>query len=574
MKEVGEYLYGEFHLQDDQVWTRVPAVEFNYSDGQQTEKYLEQVLNRASDLSSDSVELEQWIRDWPSEYHLSRKRAQLLKGFDFDRKLRVLEVGCGCGAITRFLGETFDEVIAVEGSRTRAHLARLRTRGLDNVTVVCSPFQDLRIKKPFDIIFCIGVFEYAGSFVQSADPYEAMLDSLASALTETGTLLIAIENQFGLKYFASCREDHTRVRFDGLEGYPRFPGKVRTFGYTELANRLAVRFPEHRFYFPYPDYKMPDCILSEELLGDVQVSELVGNLRSRDYTDGYRPMFDERLVSPELARNKMLPLLANSFLVVAGRKADAFPGFGQLAIMHSGSRVPKFQTITRIHRDAGSLWVTKKPVHATGRAEHSGPVSLVAARAEWKRGATLSGLLVRRVLDRARSPEELFSPCRVWYQTLVAQASIERRRPMLEGRFLDCHWQNSFVSGSSCEFIDQEWVWHERIPLNVLVLRAIYLFLVDQDGRRTPVPGLDHVPGWWRMRRVARMLGVGTTLEDFLDFLALETLLTSKVYGVHRRKALVDMMPFLLRSPASKRALRAVRAAVASVAGSALRLFR
>jgi len=34
------------------------------------------------------------------------------------------------------------------------------------------------------------------------------------------------------------------------------------------------------------------------------------------------------------------------------------------------------------------------------------------------------------------------------------------------------------------------------------------------------------------------------------------------------------MMPFLLRSPASKRALRAVRAAVASVAGSALRLFR
>ena len=76
--------------------------------------------------------------------------AKMFSGFD-----RVLEVGCGCGAITRFLGENFDDVVSVEGSLNRARLARLRTRDLPGVTILCAPFQEIRFSRKFDVVFCI-----------------------------------------------------------------------------------------------------------------------------------------------------------------------------------------------------------------------------------------------------------------------------------------------------------------------------------------------------------------------------------------------------------------------------------
>ena len=143
------------------VWLLRGHDKFAYSDGVASERYLKKVLLRSKDLSTRSSELESYITDWSSEYHLTSKRAQLLSGFKFDRTLKVLEVGCGCGAITRYLGETFDSVVSVEGSIARARLARLRTRDLTSVSIVCAPFQEICFSQKFDIIFVIGVFEYS-----------------------------------------------------------------------------------------------------------------------------------------------------------------------------------------------------------------------------------------------------------------------------------------------------------------------------------------------------------------------------------------------------------------------------
>ena len=107
-------------LDSDSVWRLPGQKKFSYSDGVSQEEVLRGVLRKAADLGSDSRELERHITDWVTEYHLSRKRSQLLRGFAFRRSDRVLEVGCGCGAITRYLGETFDDVVAIEGSHARA----------------------------------------------------------------------------------------------------------------------------------------------------------------------------------------------------------------------------------------------------------------------------------------------------------------------------------------------------------------------------------------------------------------------------------------------------------------------
>ena len=144
---INDLVSNKLELDENSVWVLDKTKIFGYSDGVESEQYLLKVLTESSDVSSNSYELETHIKDWNSEYHLSRKRSQLLRGFNFDRSKKVLEVGCGCGAITRFLGETFNNVTAIEGGIARAGIARMRTKELHNVSIVCAPFQEIKFKE-------------------------------------------------------------------------------------------------------------------------------------------------------------------------------------------------------------------------------------------------------------------------------------------------------------------------------------------------------------------------------------------------------------------------------------------
>jgi SAM-dependent methyltransferase len=279
------------------------------------------------------LELERQSRDWPSEYHLTRRGAWLLRGFRFNPSASVLEDGCGCGAITRLLGESFARVVAVEGSHSRARLARLRARDMAHVAVVCSPFEKIEFRTQFDIVFCIGVLEYAGVFVDTDDPYEETLERFARLLRPKGELVLAIENQFGLKYLASSAEDHTGVMFDSIQGYASRPGGPRTFGRAELEDRLRKRFPAMRFHYPLPDYRSSSRIVSEEMVERVDVASLFGSYRSTDSGHpGRKRLFSEELAWREVSKNRTVPWFANSFLVIAakgGASAVASDGLGR-----------------------------------------------------------------------------------------------------------------------------------------------------------------------------------------------------------------------------------------------------
>ena len=62
---------------------------------------------------------------------------------------------------------------------------------------------------------------------------------MKSLLSENGKLFIAIENRFGLKYWAGAREDHTGNYFESLEGY--FGNeRVKTFSKKELNSSSII----------------------------------------------------------------------------------------------------------------------------------------------------------------------------------------------------------------------------------------------------------------------------------------------------------------------------------------------
>ena len=197
------------------VWSRPDFSGISYSDGDAIERRIESIIDSASDLSVFSDELGLYCTDWASTYHLSSTRANLLRPFELTRAQDVLEIGSGCGVLTRHMGECGANVLALEGSLRRSRIARARTRDLTNVTVLAETFSNFRINHKFDVITLVGVMEYANLFIGGESPEAAMLSRVVSMLKPRGIVIIAIENQLGLKYFAGAPEDHVGVPMYG-----------------------------------------------------------------------------------------------------------------------------------------------------------------------------------------------------------------------------------------------------------------------------------------------------------------------------------------------------------------------
>ena len=124
-----------------------------------------------------------------------------MRHLEFKSDWSILELGCGCGSITRQFGETGAKITSVEGSYERARSAAARCRDLNNVNVFCSNFQDVKFTKKYDLVTLIGVMEYSPLFFNSENPVRECIQIAIDALKPDGVLIIAIENQLGLKYF-------------------------------------------------------------------------------------------------------------------------------------------------------------------------------------------------------------------------------------------------------------------------------------------------------------------------------------------------------------------------------------
>ena len=509
---------------------------FAYTDGNQSEKYLESIFRKNIDLSSNSVDLLPFIKDWPSEYHLSNKRHQLLSGFDFDPELRVLEVGCGCGAITRYLAENFDTVLSIEGSPVRANLARMRSRKCDNVDIVCAPFQQIQFKEKFDLIVCVGVLEYSALFVDGDDPYENVLRHFSELLSPSGQVLIAIENQFGLKYFSSSREDHLKLMFEGIEGYPVFADKVRTFGRKELEQRLANHFNSIQFYYPYPDYKLPDGVFSEAMLRSVRAGELISNFTSRDYYGPLPRLFNESLTTLQLAKNDLLTVFSNSFLVIASKSSTAESNFNQLGIMFSSKREKRYLMKTRFIEDISGIRVEKSSLFPD-LSPSDLDLKIHPVSSLWIDGYSLHIRILLRALNRKSSLVDSFSPVKFWLDKLVSMCdedgSMERS---LSGNYVDCIWKNTFFKEGEVAFIDQEWEWCEKLSLQYMFIRSMFFFLLETQD-------VEKLPRWLKVRntrnlirRVADSFELTLSSSDFAHFVRQEAALQAMVYGKKVRR--------------------------------------
>lgn len=469
------------------VWARPGYIGIAYNDGDDTETRIFNSIKNSQDVSVLSAELRGQCLDWPSLYHLSTTRANILRPANRFLSGDILEIGAGCGAITRYLGETNANVLALEGSPRRAAIARERTRDLSNVCVVSERFSDFNSKQKFDVITLIGVFEYANLFTPTDNPPTDMLSRVYSMLKPDGVLLLAIENKLGLKYFAGGLEDHTGVPMFGIEGRYK-QNTVSTYGRSELRDILNKSgFVHSEFLGCFPDYKLPSSIVTTEGFKNrpFDSAALASQSTAKDQLKPNIRCFSPELVWPSVTANGMGLDLSNSFLVIASPATMDLLDPCILAFHYSSDRRQEFckESIFKADPDHTinihyqSLTLNRPELKSKTNHDDSTLYFSVPNTSPYTFGSMMS----YKFISLVSSPEWKESVLKSFWQDyldvitrLSNSTTAFSGHTKIDGSLIDCVPNNLIrKENGSHEFIDTEWRISGDVAPEWLLLRAI-----------------------------------------------------------------------------------------------------
>lgn len=471
-----------------------------YNDGDVESELLDYYKNPTSKID---------ISDDKFFYFLTDVRQNILNWYPFAKDSTILEIGSGCGTLTEMLCDKAKQVVAIEGSKRRAEITHYRHKNRQNLTVYAGDFTKVKINQKFDYIILVGVFEYANQFFPTiSNPFDFFLEELKPFLNPHGRVLMAIENRYGIKYWAGCNEDHIVKPYVGLEGYEN--SKIcRTFGKNELTDLLKNHdFSKVKFYYPFPDYKLPSIIYTDERLPK---PEEIDDIPIYPYNNKIN--FNIHKVLRGLLDNQLFGQFSNSFLIEFGYNTSTISDVN-FAKTH-GYRNPPFKIITT---DSKDHQISKIPCSSKSinhiKTIQKNHLSLKKAdiptcstklkddslEIEYIKGRSLCSMLldlakkqdynqieteIEKLIEYYRGISKLQSFTNPIHPKL--KALYPDKTYILKLSTIDGNMSNIIVDKSgNYVLIDQEWISEKQLPADYLIYFSIRYFgkytdIVDQN---------------------------------------------------------------------------------------------
>ncbi len=479
------------------VWldlSRYPGEDY-YCDG----AVEDEILKIARDYSV--VEYQRQIeekRNWPVFYHLSNQRENIVEYLPILGNDKVLEVGSGCGAITGALAKRAKSVTCVDLSKKRSMINAYRHSECENITIHVGNFKDIEPDLPtdYDYICLIGVFEYGQSYIGGDKPFVEFLNILKKHLRDGGRIVIAIENKYGLKYFAGCKEDHLGSYFSGIENYAS-GGGVRTFSKNGLESIFEeCGITKYAFYYPYPDYKFMTTLYSDKR--QPEMGELYNNLRNFDRDR--MQLFDEKNAYEGMVKDGLFPVFSNSYVAVLGEELPI------QYVKYSNDRSEEYKIKTVICQgEDNRKEVRKYPL--TEKAKEHVKNMLVAYESLRKRYE--GSKLVINHCHLVETADEMYATFEFVEGPTLAELmddclekqDVERFHQLFdeyverigygeacEVADFDLIFSNIIVSDDEWTLIDYEWTFGKTIETKELAFRAIYCYLLEDERRNALQP--------------------------------------------------------------------------------------
>ena len=472
--------------------------EITWRDG--AEERMKSIFLSTDDRSSASDFLASHITDWPSRYHLDRRRTNILRPINFDKSMRVLDVGAGTGVMSRYAAERGAEVVALEGDSMRAELASLRCEGL-NVDVRCGAVNDFDDSEGFDLILVIGVLEYATNHPAGSSGF---LKKLSQLLNPDGSIVIAIENQMGLAYWMGANEDHLNEPWVGLEGYVS-TSSVKTFSKPVLSSLLTdAGFKHQNWLYPFPDYKLPLTILSDRAYMENDrvdlIDQLVGSPVDRSRS-GVLPFFDTRALHRQVVDSDMGQDMSNSFLVICRlNESKSILDEDVIAWRFSGDRKKDFLGVRQVTVEDGTRKINRKPAYENISSESSWLIQKndESPSEKYVSGPNLEQLALRSLREgNLKDFETLLSQFDDWLTlntcTPPADSEIhpfltDLSAEVLNEELLDCGFDNLVFEDGALKLIDDEWSASGGVNVDLAIARSLWKlsYLIVKSGSKVP----------------------------------------------------------------------------------------
>lgn len=468
--------------------THYPGEDF-YCDGVIEDEILEIAKNYAA------VEYPRIIEErksWPILYHLSAQRENIVNWLPITKSMKVLEVGSGCGAITGALAKKAGSVTCIDLSQKRSSINAYRHSECDNVTIHVGNFSDVEPDLPtdFDYICLIGVFEYGQSYIGGETPFEDFLKIIKKHCGKDGKIAIAIENKYGLKYWAGCKEDHLGTFFSGIEDYSD-GGGVRTFsrkGLETIFHNTGVE--QYSFYYPYPDYKFMTSLYSDLHLP--KVGELSDNMRNFDRDR--MMLFDEKHVFDGIIREGMFPFYSNSYMAIIGEKPEV------IYTKFSNDRGEKYAIQTDIVEENNTKVIRKYGLTELANEHIVGIVKSGKLLEERFAGSALEinrcslqkkdgnfyaqleyvdGVTLAEIFDDYLDKNDIEGFHKL-FKEYVERIDYNNDAKVTD---YDLIFSNILVQGENWTVIDYEWTFEKQMDTKEIAFRGIYCYVLENEKR-------------------------------------------------------------------------------------------
>ena len=273
----------------------------------------------------------------------------ILNWYPFDNNKVVLEIGGDSLELTKMLSQKVKKIVKiVQNSENTKSLIK----SCKNLEIIEGNINEINSDEKFDYILLIGSLPYFAKYANcKSKEFLALLDRY---LKDDGKIIIAVDNKFGIKYFAGNPDEYLNKKFVSMLNYNNETDKIETYTKQKLIQILDENgYKSKNFYYPLPDYRMPNVIFSDnELPKYNNVDKYVPyHTEKADILFNEIDLFREILKTDE----NMFTFFTNSYLVEASKKENPIK---YKYISYNNMRKKEYRLITKI----GNEYVEKEVV--------------------------------------------------------------------------------------------------------------------------------------------------------------------------------------------------------------------
>lgn len=368
----------------------------------------------------------------------------------------------------------------------------------------------------WDYIVVSDAFARVPALFEGKAPYQKFFEQIKKHLNPNGHVILAVDNRYGLTYFAGSKERLTGKYFEGLEGYGHSEG-VCTFSKEAVLEMVKeAGFASVKTYYPYPNYRYMTALYTDEHLPSP--GELSKNLCN--FEEERAVLFDEAAVFDGLIKEGKFQEFSNSYLfdlTLEEQKAEE----ELLFLKYSVERDEKYRIRTEIvKRSDGTKLVRKVPYTEAARAhvekiKHWETVlgeqyqladvavnrcTLTEKGAEFE---FLKGETLEDILDEYLAKDDLTG-----FIGEIQKYAAKLEQLVNQGaNNIDLIFSNIILIDGKWNVIDYEWTFEAEIPLKFILHRAIVLYC--EQKKHLNVKSSD----------ICRMLGIAAgEQEKFLEW--------------------------------------------------------